>query len=164
MDPSERTARVSRDIKAHCCRESRPLRTDYILPIVRYWSRSIECPITRCLLLASISDLSPVTCKSPSHPILCLRRPFALSVCLEARNIAGFVPTAHSRMRASFRAIGRRTRARARALCAHGRQTSEFCANTSVSSPAVEIRKRDFTVVAYHEDNASTYRCYLARP
>jgi len=39
-----------------------------------------------------------------------------------------------------------------RALCAHDRQTSDFCAkcaNTSTSSPAAEIRKRDSTAVVY---------------
>lgn len=116
MDPSKRTARVSRDIKTHCCRESRPFRIDYILP-TRSSGRlasvaQFQRPITRCLLSASISDLSPVTCKSsealPTRSF-CLRLLGSHSrfVYTELEIYeAGFVPTAQSRMRASLRAIG----------------------------------------------------------
>jgi len=146
IDPSKRTARVSRDIKTHCCRESRPFRIDYIIPTVR--SSSIGRAVLTLyysLLIVGIylwfiaSHLQKQ--RSPSYPArsFCLRLLFAFSICLYgARNI-------RSQALCQLHNLGcERVYARSAGetctLCTR-QQTSDFYAkyaNTSTSSPAAE--------------------------
>lgn len=66
----ERTARISRDIKAHCCwlRIAQPLRASIIFsrhPVAQYRPRANRMLYYSLLIVGvSTSDLSSVTCKS----------------------------------------------------------------------------------------------------
>lgn len=143
-----RTARVSRDIKAHCCRESRNRSARASIIFYRQ-SRSIvqiECPITRCLLsahppliyrqsLAKAAEPSCVFDYSPISPSFDGARS-RFSFCFELGEDSRYEATWHRAncifpMRANCRAIGDS------ALCARDKQTNKpaiFARNANTSA------------------------------
>lgn len=139
----ERTARVSRDIKAHCCwlRIAQPLRASIIFsrhPVAQYRPRANRMPYYSLLIVGVSFDLSSVTCKSGKAPLvfgsllflLRLATRFALLVLFSSKlrmRSAWLGANCIFSMRTNWRAIGDDT--------LRTRQTSNFLCETQIHQP-----------------------------